>query len=219
MRCICTGEKNVSHMCLLRAHLAYLFKHNADDALDFKVVSTILSSQVYLMSNYVFDADDHLSRRRKDKKKSKNSRQDAEDVNLSIGITQTEIFELFQSKRWQIYRWLEANPDGCNEVMESIVRVVTYTGTRAAAEEGALQARVWRGMLSQHNKGRFVPDTEAKTDAELFAVTPGQSYEAWLRRCTTQAIETEINIQTGEFTLKKRQTMQVRLLDPLALLS
>ena len=200
-------DKNVHSMCILRAHLAYIFKHTAEADLTFTSVSTLLSSQVYLMSNFVFDADDHLSRR---SKKKRFSRKVEAKVNAGLGITQTEMFHLFQSKRWQLYAWLEANGDECNEVMESIVRVVTYTGTRAKLEgEHDLQARVWRSMQQAGYHGRFVPDTEAKTDEELFGVQEGQSYEEWLRHCSTSVIETEINLQTGEFTLKKQQTKQL----------
>ena len=64
--------------------------------------------------------------------------------------------------------------------------------------------------MQQHGyRGRFVPDTEAKTDEQLFGITDGQCYEEWLRHCSTSVIETEINLQTGEFTLKKKQTKQL----------
>ena len=87
---------------------------------------------------------------------------------------------------------------------------VTYTGERAAPPEGAMKPRVWRSIEAAGYFGRFVPDTEAKSDDELFGMqNEGMSYEEWLRHCTTQVIETEINIQLGEFTLKKRQTKQL----------
>ena len=42
--------------------------------------------------------------------------------------------------------------------------------------------------------GRFVPDTETLT-------APGQevSFYEWLRYMTTQAVETEINVQVGAY--------------------
>lgn len=202
-------DKSVHSMCILRAHLAYIYKHTPTEDLDFKSVSTLLSSQVYLMSNFMFDADDHLSRRSR-KKKGTFNRKAEETTNASLGITQTEMFQLFQSKRWQLYEWLVTNGDECNEVMEAIVRVVTYTGTRAKPKAGSvMKARVWRSMQQHGYRGRFVPDTEAKTDEQLFGITDGQCYEEWLRHCSTSVIETEINLQTGEFTLKKKQTKQL----------
>ena len=108
-------DKNVLHMCVLRAHLAYLFKHSSDSKFDFKKVSTLLSAQVYLMSNYAFDADDHLSRKRKkpakksrkgEEKRSPNSTmekelQDIQADERASGAQDTEVIKL--SERVYLY--------------------------------------------------------------------------------------------------------------------
>ena len=62
-----------------------------------------------------------------------------------------------------------------------------------------MKARKW--SPSATNAGSFQPDTEVRTDLHYDV----QSYEEWLRVTTTQVVETEVNIQLGEFTLKKQQ--------------
>ena len=117
-------DKSVIAMCILRMHLAYIFKHLPDADLDYTSVSTLLSSQIYIQSNYYFDADDHSRRRPSKKDKKKGGRGGDEwEINQAIGFAQTEVFQLFQSKRWQVFQWLQANPDECDKVMEAVIRV------------------------------------------------------------------------------------------------
>lgn len=55
-------------------------------------------------------------------------------------------------------------------------------------------------------RGRFMPQLEMDLeylDTQL-SVRPGISYEAWLVQISTLLIQTEINLQLGEFTIKKR---------------
>ncbi len=58
--------------------------------------------------------------------------------------------------------------------------------------------------------GRYVPDTEASQLAAAIQPRPAEMFEQWLRRVTTTAVDTEVNVQFGEFTLKKHA---VRSLD------
>ena len=58
--------------------------------------------------------------------------------------------------------------------------------------------------------GRYVPDTEAPQLAAALRPRPAERFEQWLRRVTTTAFDTEVNVQFGEFTLKKHA---VRSLD------
>jgi hypothetical protein len=60
-----------------------------------------------------------------------------EDVNAELdteegelGIPETEIFMLFQQKRYMVLRWLERDPHEGNEVMEAVIRICTFTGGR-----------------------------------------------------------------------------------------
>ena len=69
--------------------------------------------------------------------------------------------------------------------------------------------RSWCSMKQTGCGGRFVPDTEVavlqKTWDDLFLNSKDQnmSFEEWYRRVTTQSVDTEINMQLGDFTLKK----------------
>ena len=54
-------------------------------------------------------------------------------------------------------------------------------------------------------RGRFVPDNEfdPKSFSERLSPAAQVNFEAWLRETTTIAVNTEINVQLGEFTIKK----------------
>ena len=203
-------EKNIVHMCLIRAHLAFMFKNASADDLDFKSVSTLLCSQLFLDNNYRFDADVSSGIR-----SDVTSRTGADEhVDQSLCIGQTEMFDIFQQQRRRVLEWLQGNPDDCNEVMESVIRVLTYTGSRdpaLMAVTKSLSPRHWHSLGGA--PGRFVPDTEAREDGADSnpdeEVGETATYEQWLRS-TTQAVETEINVQLGQFTLRKQQ---LQLLD------
>lgn len=47
-----------------------------------------------------------------------------------LEISDTEIFYMFQALRTPVHQWLQTNPKQRNEVMEAVVRVITFTGTR-----------------------------------------------------------------------------------------
>ena len=177
-------------------------------------------------------------------------------ANTELQIPQTEMFDMFQGHRYKLLNWMRENVDEANEVMESVVRVVTRTGTREPPRGKAVyKPRMWVELEQLRGIGRFVPDTEAtlgeqqrnktrrtveagggedgddEADAEegggggagsefveqeidpvsgkdLSVYDMSQSFEEWYRELTTQSVDTEINIQIGEFTLKKHR-MQI----------
>lgn len=156
-------------------------------------------------------------------------------VNDSLGIPQMELFSLFQVKRGEVLSWLQRNPHACNRIMEECVRVVTNktkSGTTAiqdmvrpdgAAElrrtrSASLEARTWHSLQATCCGGRFVPDTEAVARAKQQASIDAAGektgkgalrYEDWLRQTTNLGVDTEINVQLGEFTLKKHRVEPV----------
>jgi hypothetical protein len=80
-------------------------------------------------------------------------------------------------------------------------------------------------------EGRFCPDTERKSFAATVAKAPdmaaaaaagaggGKSvFQEWLRITTTAAVETELNLQMGTFTLKSNQVLSLLDLSSLMLL-
>lgn len=109
-------------------------------------------------------------------------------------------------------------------------RGLVASGRMSAADLLADSGREWRSLTAHNCFGRFVPDTETKEAEEAAAETSsmagsslaraeargdamaaaaaastGESFEAWLRRVTTMGVGTEINVQLGEFTMKKHR--------------
>ena len=191
---------------------------------------------------------------KKDKGITRDSRLDS-TANSELQIPQTEMFDMFQAHRYKLLHWMRENVEEANEVMESVVRVVTRTGTREAPRGKAMyKPRMWVELEPLRGIGRFVPDTEATpgeqrerreasspekdtsveheegasfgngdmdgsalfeekeldpvSGKDLSRYDMSQSFEEWYRELTTQSVDTEINIQIGEFTLKKHR-MQI----------
>ena len=150
------------------------------------------------------------------------------------------MFSLFQRHRNMLVDFLKNNPNDADIIMEAVSRTVTFTGNRtrpfADADDVvvalAKRPRHWRTMNMRGCFGRFVPDTESRVmDAEglhevdLFSTSmpkslKGESFVEWMRRVTTLSVDTEVNVQLGDFTLKKhvvRVSLSVSL--PLSLKS
>jgi hypothetical protein len=199
----CVREKAINTASVLFAHLAYILKNAT---IDQSTVGTMLTAQMFLHNNYTFDADE-IDAAPKDRGSTKSSSQKSE-VKRSLGIEQTEIFDLFQRHRGSVLTWLRANPAEASEVMEGVIRVLTFTGWLTRDAGTGHEPRGWHTSEEGGKVGRFQPDTEissATAVAEADAIT---NYEDWLRFVTTVSVETEINIQLGEFTLQK-QHMQL----------
>ena len=65
--------------------------------------------------------------------------------------------------------------------------------------------RSWRSVDAPHCVGRFVPDTEAIALKQKREGVNTDTFAEWLRQTTNLAVDTEVNIQLGEFTLKKHR--------------
>jgi hypothetical protein len=59
-----------------------------------------------------------------------------------------------------------------------------------------------------HPTGRFVPDIEHDEEQFLLSLSDAtkHSFEEWLRETTTLSVNTEVNTQLGEFTVRKNIT-------------
>jgi hypothetical protein len=145
-----TRNKDVDIACLTHAHLMYLFKNYDYEELDYRAVSILLSSQVYLTINHRF---------------SRNVYDDLQDSSNpthpppSIQIAQSEIFDLIQFHRYNLLRFIREKKDDGDRAMEAVVRIATGTGTREV-ESKALDHRHWQSIGHPTCYGRFVPDTE-----------------------------------------------------------
>eukprot|EP00937_MAST-01D_sp_MAST-1D-sp2_P002013 g2013.t1 len=199
---VAVRNNQIQLACSMYAHLSFVYQNVAYDGLDPRIVSVLVIAQVFVCVNYRFDVES------KENEKAK-KRVDAEEetVSASLSFPQMELFDVFQRNRSKVVRWLEHNANECNEVMEAVTRAITFTGGRHKPRGKRLKARQWRYRkpsyagheLTKGYAGHFVPDTEYA--ARSCEGTP--SYEEWLRETTTQSVDTEIDLQLGQFTLKK----------------
>lgn len=193
--------KDVDVKCMVHAHLLYLFKNYTFEEFDYRAVSVLLSSQVYLAINHRFSnsAYDDL-----------HDSADPANPPPSIQIAQSEIFDIIQSHRYSILRFMREKADDADDAMEAVVRLATGTGTRKISKEvAALKRRHWQSISHPTCYGRFVPDTEDENlrDGSYRNPKPGQSYEEWMLHVTTKAVGTEVNVQLSEFTLQNHKMM------------
>ena len=123
-----------------------------------------------------------------------------------LDINESELFDIFQRHRADIEQWLILNPQACNEVMESVVRVVTFTGTRKIPENQLLTSRKWSVMTSKSCGGRYIPHNPSEIIGNFggkLVPIPGESFDMFMRRrMESQQVDTEINLQLGDFCLK-----------------
>ena len=197
--------KNVDISCLVHAHLLYMFKNYTYEEFDFRSVSVLLSSQVYLMINHRFSNQiyDDLA-----------DTADPTKPPTSIQLSQSEVFDIIQNQRHKIMKYMKEKPAEGNDAMEAVVRVATGTGTRTESFDAKNQkSRHWKSIQHPTCYGRFVPDTEdgQLRDGSYRIPREGETYEQWMLRVTTKAVGIEVNTQISEFTL---QNHKMALLDP-----
>jgi hypothetical protein len=191
--------------CMLHAHLAFIHRNVEVENLSPRVVFTILASQIFLFNYYKYDLD-------MDQKEgvTKKSRTDVEDIKGDLGVPQVELFDMFQRCRRMIFTWLVNNANDRNQVMDGIVQMVEEGQRKHVPKESICAHFNWVTIeqAGMNFKGRFVPDIEY--DEERFisnlSKVSQHSFEEWLRETTTLSVNTEINVQLGEFTVKKNIT-------------
>lgn len=190
-------NKDVRIACLTHAHLLYLFKNYDYEDLDYRAVSILMSSQVYLTINHRFSSKVY-----DDLQDKSNPTQPPP----SVQIAQSEIFDIIQSHRYNLLRFIRERKEEGDQAMEAVVRIATGTGTREQAES-ELKQRHWESIGHPTCYGRFVPDTEDENlrDGSYRIPKPGQSYEEWMLYVTTKAVGIEVNMQLSEFTLQNHK--------------
>ena len=91
--------------------------------------------------------------------------------------------------------------------MEAIERVVSYTGLRRRAPTDP-PARGWRRV---NRFGRYLPETELPAalaaQERTRALAEADGYRTWLWRVCNESVDTEINVELGEFTIKSSRAM------------
>jgi hypothetical protein len=131
------GELSIA--CVIFAHTAFLYIHLPAEEFNARIVTTLISSNIFLTSRYSFN----LAAEEGEKLKRNNK----EDIQVTLGIPDTEVFQLFQRLRGPILQWLERNTDQASIVMEAVLRVVTMSSPGAGTD--ALDLIVSQNMKSR----------------------------------------------------------------------
>jgi hypothetical protein len=201
----CKQKGRMKDACMLHAHLSLIYSNITPDELDARTVFTMLACQIFLFNNYKYDLD--IVGPAKERSKLE------ENINNDLIIPQVELFDMFQRNRCKILNWLKSNPELRNIVMDGIVQLVEE-GNNVDFDNSNNEMHVEKNWISIEQKGlhfggRYVPENEY--DPSRFDNGLSQesliNFEAWLREITTLAVNTEINVQLGEFTIKKNLTM------------
>lgn len=179
--------------CGLHAHLVLLHKNVLSETeLSAPLVGALLSAQVFINVNW----------------------QPSTGGNGIFGVHEHELFDTFESLRHAVLHWLSVYPTNCDRVMEAIVRTITLAHERRSGsarrvddseeieQKRALLARRWMVLDRPGHAGRLLPDTELASISRAFdRLVTAPTYEMYLR-ASVQAVDTEINLQLGEYTLK-----------------
>jgi hypothetical protein len=169
-------SKDVRAACAVAAHLALLFSSTPPEELSAEGAATLLSAEVFLAHNFDWSVEGqevasgggavadagagaaaeprHESRPLRRKKRRSFSSGQPETGN-SLGVSQCALFDLFHRMRHVIVSRLRRSDAERAETLEAVIRVVTFTGARVAAQ-CALAPRRWVEMDAAENAGRFI---------------------------------------------------------------
>jgi hypothetical protein len=89
--------------------------------------------------------------------------------------------------------------------------IVTLVTDEKSLETEITQHRNWKSPSRPGLYGRFVPDSEMPDFEANLSTAAHMYFEQWLREISSVTVDTEINVQLGEFTLKRHQ---IEPLDP-----
>lgn len=98
-------RKEINKACILRAHLAYLFRNMSETDLNFTNVSSLLCSQVFLTINFKFDIDISVET----DLRGIGERGKEEYLKNDLGVPQLEVFHVFSMHRAKILAWLKVS--------------------------------------------------------------------------------------------------------------
>eukprot|EP00755_Sulcionema_specki_P035688 Sspe_Gene.21874::Locus_8242_Transcript_1_1_Confidence_1.000_Length_8457::g.21874::m.21874 len=172
------AKRDIKAGVLCYTHLALIFRNIPPEEYDFTSVGTVLSAQVFLNNFHRFKHDD-------------------------TSIPELEIFDIFELHRRPMWQWLREHDDG--KVPEGIVRVATLTGDifkTLVPNVPAQPTRTW--VTPPHLPGTLIPDTHT-IDPSWLNPLPGETYISWLLRTTEGPDTVMLNMNSGEFSLRKQE--------------
>ena len=191
----------ICEACMLHAHLAFIYRNINDNELDIRSIFTMLASQIFLFNNYKYDLDIG--------KKEKRKRGDLDYFSSDLLIPEVELFDMHQRNRHKILCWLTNNPDLRDIVMDGILHMIEEEKNTSSSSSSKLQhiSQSWVPIDKPGLSlvGRFIPKGEFDSNEidKKITVDGKDCFEDWLRQVTTILSNTEVNVQLGEFTIKK----------------
>ena len=208
-------DKDIRAACIISAHLAFMLKNLTAEQLDFRAMTTLLASQIFLTHNFGWDAEKAVegprgmhhsptprdgvrqSQQQMPQVGSQQLRSDRKRSSFEaaeLGIPQTQIFDLFQHHRRAILARLRAHPEECTAAMEAVSRVVTFTGTRLGASTARSEQRQWSEMDTDRNAGRFILEVQrGKSSSRNAATDPASSGTAEVNEHAVPASDSSIS--------------------------
>lgn len=173
-------KSDLSAACSLYAHVASIFAHTTPSDYNESIVSCLVASLFFVFTHHRFTLEP--SRRFQPETTSNRAPSEVgEVVGESLGVPDIELFGILQTHRRPLLEWMEQNRDKADRVMESTVRIVSFTGDRAAGEHETIldllqdgrnhrqrqsecpvggETRRWVEISGCFGRGRFVPDNE-----------------------------------------------------------
>lgn len=213
-------EKQELRACTLHCHLA-LFHGSAGEllpgGLTKKAVTAVLCAQAFLAAHYEFE--DPTGGPSTGGRKSARPPPTLVSDESPLGLPDMEVFGLFQKNRVRVLEWLSRSKRERDEVFESVVHCITLSSEQLSGAMDQAGARSWRELTGPGGAGRFVPDeggsaagsAAAAADTEevdsVGVARVGESYEQWLHRVGTASAQIEVNLNTGEVTVKRHHMM------------
>lgn len=124
---VATRADDIATACICHAHLAFVFANLPYAELTRTSVSTLVASQVMLTTSYRFDlsAENGASAINR-----MTAHKELAVRECGLGIVDTDMFDLFTSKRNDLLTWLNQSQDDRNSVLETVVQTVTLQGER-----------------------------------------------------------------------------------------
>ncbi len=183
--------KDMQQVAVLHAHTSFLWRNVEQEDLTETVVVSLLSSQLILSSRF---------RPASWSKDVSTCDPDALDESELL-LPTWELVALQQAKRGLLLRWLEADAQRKNQVLEKVVSVVAMA---TSGPNNRSQARHWRSIDGRHCVARYVPclDQRSEEDQER-----AERQRDFVRG--QEVGEIEVNVQLGTFSLNRSRLQGV----------
>lgn len=167
--------------CSLYAHIASIFAHIDSSEYNESIVCCLMASLFFIFTHYRFALEP--SKRFQSEAAFKEGSEVKDIVGEALGVPDMELFGILQSHRRDLLTWLERNPKESDRIMETTIRIVSFTGRRSIGHGNSIldmlqqrsnpterdekiglplasETRCWKEVPGCFGRGRFIPDNE-----------------------------------------------------------